>query len=54
MLKTEFPPEYPWFEKLRALLDLAYQGILEDYIGERIEISHKKPRKSQKKNRNQH
>ena len=48
MLKTEFPPERPWFEKIHARLDLGYQGILNDYVGERIEIPHKKPRKSQK------
>ena len=38
MLKTEFPPEHPWFENLHALLDLGYQGILNDYVGENIEI----------------
>jgi DDE superfamily endonuclease len=48
MLKTEFPPEQPWFETHHALLDLGYQGILTDYVGENIEIPHKKPRKSQK------
>ena len=48
MLKTEFPPEYPWFETIHALLDLGYQGILDDYVGENLEIPHKKPRKSQK------
>jgi len=36
------------FENLHALLDLGYQGILNDYVGENIEIPHKKPRKSQK------
>jgi hypothetical protein len=48
MLKTEFPPEHPWFETMHALLDLGYQGILTDYVGKNIEIPHKKPRKSQK------
>ena len=48
MLKSEFPPEQPWFENVHALLDLGYQGILTDYLGENIEIPHKKPRKSQK------
>jgi len=48
MLKTEFPSEHPWFENIHALLDLGYQGILNDYVGEHIEIPHKKPRKSQK------
>jgi hypothetical protein len=48
MLKTEFPPEQPWFETIRAFVDLGYQGIQDDYVGENIEISPKKPRKSQK------
>jgi hypothetical protein len=48
MLKTEFPPEHPWFENIHVLLDLGYQGILDDYDGENIEIPHKKPRKSKK------
>ena len=48
MLKTEFPPEHPWFENIHARLDLGYQGILDDYDGENIEIPHKKSRKSQK------
>ena len=48
MLKTEFPPEQPWFETIHALLDLGYQGILADYVGQNIEIPHKKPRKSRK------
>ena len=47
MLKAEFAPDQPWFETLRVLLDLGYQGIQTDYVGERIEIPHKKPRKSQ-------
>ena len=46
MLKTEFPPELPWFETIHALLDLGYQGIREDYDAGDIEIPHKKPRKS--------
>ena len=48
MLKTEFSPEQPWFETVRALLDLGYLGICNDFIGENIEIPHKKPRKSKK------
>jgi hypothetical protein len=48
MLKAEFPPEHPWFEAIRALLDLGYQGIRNDFLGESIEIPHKKPRKSKK------
>lgn len=46
MLKTEFPPEHPWFETVQALVDLGYQGIRSDYVGEGIELPHKKPRKS--------
>jgi len=49
MLKAEFSPEQPWFETIRALLDSGYQGICGDFIGEHIEIPHKKPRKSKKK-----
>lgn len=48
MLKTEFPPEQPWFESIHALLDLGYQGILDDYRAKNIEIPHRKPRKSKK------
>lgn len=48
MFKTEFPPEHPWFENIHALLDLGYQGILDDYHAENIEIPHRKPRKSKK------
>jgi hypothetical protein len=49
MLKAEFSPEQPWFESIQALLDSGYQGICSDFIGEQIEIPHKKPRKSKKK-----
>jgi len=48
MLKTEFPPEHSWFESIHALVDLGYQGILDDYRAENIEIPHRKPRKSKK------
>jgi len=48
MLKNEFPPEHPWFETIRAFVDLGYQGIQTDYEGENIEIPNKKPRKSKK------
>ena len=48
MLKTEFPPEQPWFENIHVLLDLGYQGILDEFDGENIQIPHKKPRKSKK------
>ena len=49
MLKQEFPPEEAWFEFLQVLVDLGYQGILKDYVGEAIYVPHKKPRKSKKK-----
>lgn len=48
MLKAEFSPELTWFEMIRALLDSGYQGIHSDFVGERIEIPCKKPRKSKK------
>jgi hypothetical protein len=49
MLKQEFPPELTWFVLLQVLVDLGYQGILSDYVGDVIQIPHKKPRKSKKK-----
>lgn len=49
MLKTEFPPDHPWFETIHALLDLSYQGIQDDYVDDNIDLLHKKPRKSKKK-----
>ena len=48
MLKTEFPPGHPWFENLHGLPDLGDQGILNDVVGENIEIPHKKPSKARK------
>jgi hypothetical protein len=48
MLKEEFPPDEAWFEFLQVLVDLGYQGILTDYVGDEIQIPHKKPRKSKK------
>ena len=48
MLKEEFPPEKGWFDFLRVLVDLGYQGIVSDYPGGNIGIPHKKPRKSKK------
>lgn len=48
MLKQEFPTDEAWFEFIRVLVDLGYQGILKDYSGKNIEIPHKKPRKSKK------
>ena len=46
MLKEEFSPDEPWFENINVLGDLGYQGIQNDYEGDRIEIPAKKPRKS--------
>jgi len=48
MLKQELPPDQDWFSEIAVLLDLGYQGVQTDYIGETIEIPVKKPRKSQK------
>ena len=48
MLKLEFPPAAAWFVLLQLLVDLGYQGILSDYVGDAILIPHKKPRKSKK------
>lgn len=46
MLKAEFPPDEAWFTTTEVLLDLGYQGVQTDDQGDRITISHKKPRKS--------
>lgn len=46
MLKTEFPPEQPWFAELEGLLDLGYLGIRKDYQADHLSLPHKKPRKS--------
>lgn len=48
MLKQEFPPDQDWFRDIAVLLDLGYQGVQSDYVGETIEIPTKKPPKSQK------
>jgi len=48
MLKEEFPPELDWFDVIQVLVDLGYQGIVTDYVGDDIQIPHKKPRKSKK------
>jgi hypothetical protein len=48
MLKAELPPDQDWFSHIAVLLDLGYQGIQTDYVGEHIEIPLKKPRKSKK------
>jgi len=46
VLKTEFPPDQPWFKDINLTLDLGYQGILKDYEGDGIDIPFKKPAKS--------
>ncbi len=48
MLKEEFPPEQAWFEVIKVLVDLGYQGIVKDYVGDELHLPHKKPRKSKK------
>lgn len=35
-----------WFECLKVLADLGYQGIVKEYVGHEIQLPHKKPRKS--------
>jgi hypothetical protein len=49
MLKRELPPDQPWFETFKLLVDLGFQGIRTDYAGQAIEIPHKKLRKSKTK-----
>lgn len=46
MLKEELPPALDWFVDLEVWVDLGYQGIRSDYVGDLIEIPHKKPPKS--------
>jgi hypothetical protein len=48
MLKQEFPPEIAWFRDIHVQVDLGYQGMQSDYNSDRIDIPHKKPRKSKK------
>lgn len=31
LLKNEFPPELPWFEKFNIKVDLGYLGIVKEY-----------------------
>lgn len=49
MFKEEFPSQEEWFQFLQVFVDLGYQGICSDYVGDDIHIPHKKPRKSKKK-----
>lgn len=46
ILKDEFPPELPWFEALKGLLDLGYLGIQKDYRAKQFSLPHRKPRTS--------
>lgn len=48
MLKQELPPDEPWFDGLRVLVDLGYLGMPKDYNSDHIHLPVKKPRKSQK------
>lgn len=45
MLKEEFPPEMPWFECLKVLADLGYQGLVKEYVRDEIELPYKKQAK---------
>jgi hypothetical protein len=44
----EFSTAEAWFEHLRVLVDLGYQGIRQDDEGQLLQIPFKKPRKSKK------
>lgn len=46
LLKEAFPPEHPWFELITIFVDLGFQGIKSDYVGDDIHLPYKKPRKS--------
>ena len=48
MLKQEGPPALDWLTDINVRVDLGYLGIKSDYRGEQIDISTRKPRKSQK------
>lgn len=48
MLKKEFPPEQDWFVDLDVLVDLGYLGMSKDYRSGKVQVPHKKPRKSKK------
>lgn len=42
LLKNEFPPELPWFEKFNIKVDLGYLGIVKEYKCKNISIPYKK------------
>lgn len=46
ILKEAFPPDLPWFDLTTVLVDLGFQGIVSEYVGDDIFIPFKKPRKS--------
>ena len=48
LLTEELPLPHAWFTFLQVVVDLGYQGILNDYHGEQIHLPHKKPRKTKK------
>ena len=42
LLKKEFPPELPWFEKYNIKVDLGYLGISKDFKCKSVSIPNKK------------
>lgn len=44
LLKSEFPPEIPWFKNYHIQLDLGFQGFSKLYPCAKLEIPHKKPK----------
>ena len=48
LLKEELPPELFWFEMLEVFVDLGYLGMEKDYEKAKVNIPHKKPKKTKK------
>ena len=48
MFKEEFPVGQAWLAEIRGMGDLGYKGIDKDYKEGKIELPHKKPRKSKR------
>ena len=46
MLQEEFPPSFPWFEKITVWIDLGYIGFAKDYECGKLRIPFKKPYKT--------
>ncbi len=46
LLKTEFPPEQPWFKNFTIRVDLGYLGIADQYQCKNIYIPYKKSKKN--------